>query len=84
MVLGKLIELYDVDTSVLWPDDCLAESGISDEMALRVMSECLKELGVKGSDVSRPLGPPKTARALVDIIFSCAQSGQVHEGKLAS
>lgn len=84
MVLGKLIELYDVDTSVIWPDDCLSEAGITNEMSQRVLVACLNDLGVNGFEVSAKQGPPTTARMIVEIVYSHSQSRQMSESKMAS
>jgi hypothetical protein len=50
LVLNKLIELYDIDTSSIWPDDRLTEIGIDPEMTRRTLRTCFIELGLNEHD----------------------------------
>lgn len=68
LVLNKFIECYDVDTSVIWPDDSLSELGISDEMVHRVINECFRDLGIDSQIEVTEQNYPKTARGLVALV----------------
>jgi hypothetical protein len=71
LVLKKLVELYEVDTSVLWPDDLLSESGINQEMARNIYVQCLRDAGVDISTAELvQVEPGLTCRELVDSVFS--------------
>lgn len=76
LVLKKMVELYEVDTSVIWPDDPLTESGIDEQMAQKIFRECLVEIGMERSRETSMPRWPLTARSLVDAVFA-----QVEESK---
>jgi hypothetical protein len=69
LVLNKFMEIYDLDTSVFWPEDSLREQGVSDEMVHRVLFECLRDIGIEYQDSVSLQGCPQIARALVELVL---------------
>jgi hypothetical protein len=84
LVLNKFIECYDVDTSVIWPDDSLSELGISDEMIQRVLGECLRDLGADIQRTTADQSCPKNARGLVELVHHHATRLGSSEGRAAA
>jgi hypothetical protein len=70
LVLKKMVELYEVDTSVIWPDDPLTESGIDEQMAHKIFGECLLEIGMEGNREAALPSWPLTARGLVEAVYA--------------
>lgn len=78
LVLKKMVELYEVDTSVIWPDDALTESGIDEQMAQKIFGECLVEIGMEGNLEAALPSWPLTARGLVDAVFARVENSKAN------
>jgi hypothetical protein len=79
MVLNKLFELYEIDTSSIWPDDRLEEIGINQEMTTRILQLCFKELGLNSQAELASTKLPETVRALVEVVYSRVSSSVERE-----
>lgn len=67
VVLDQMYELYQIDTSEVWPDDLLNEFGLDDQSIKKVFRSSLVKLGCREAANGIDKGiVPKTAREIVD------------------
>ena len=76
VVLDQMYELFQIDTSEVWPDDSLLEFGLDEKSVLQVFKSSLSKLGCKPDSFGSSEPVPKTARELVDQVVAHASGLQ--------
>lgn len=84
VVLDQMYELYQIDTSEVWPDDSLREFGLDQQSILKLFNSSLKSLGhgdaihEEGHDAGASL---LTAREIVERVYQLVgdQDTSAHE-----
>lgn len=70
VVLDQMYELYQIDTSEVWPDDRLNEFGLDDQSIKKVFRSSLVKLGcLDGASGIDNSAVPKTAREVVERVY---------------
>ena len=70
VVLDQMYELFQIDTSEVWPDDSLLEFGLDEKSILQVYYSSLTKLGCSPDSLAGSKSVPKTARELVDQVVA--------------
>jgi hypothetical protein len=70
VVLDQMYELFQIDTSEVWPDDSLLEFGLDEKSISRISRSSLQKLGHSVTAKDLEEGPvPKTAREVVEFVY---------------
>jgi hypothetical protein len=70
VVLDQMYELFQIDTSEVWPDDSLLEFGLDEKSIYQVYATSLMKLGFEPESTGGRVPAPKTAREIVDQVFA--------------
>lgn len=70
VVLDQMYELFQIDTSEVWPDDLLAEHGLDEQSINSLSRSSLVKLGFGSSSMHvENSDGPKTAREVVEQVL---------------
>jgi hypothetical protein len=77
VVLDQMYELFQIDTSEVWPDDLLAEHGLDEQSIKSLSRSSLVKLGLASSSMQIDNGDrPKTAREVVEQVLRLASQSK--------